>query len=319
MANFITGNQLTEEVYDVIHKAKKHLLIVSPYIKLDDYFKEELFENHKKNSELHIIIGFGKNEKNPQRSLKKEDLNYFKDFPNVSIIYIPKLHAKYYANEKKGIITSINLYDYSFKNNVEFGVISETSRFGGSGIDKEAWDATMNILGDNHTVYIRRPNYKKKFLGKDYLGSETNLDLTDELLSGNLPTKRCVFDFMNETYVNEEKATERLSREEFDLQKISEEPILVETVIAAPIVIEPNLKEQILPQGKALGKLISATNLGKIKGKSFNDVIETMVSNNYIVDKSVISEEGLNIGLNYRENAKGTKWIVYPESLAELL
>jgi len=93
MAKFITGNELTEEVCDIIHKAKKQLLIVSPYIKLDDYFKV-LFDKHKKNPELHLLVAFGKNEKNIQKSLKREDLNYFKDFPNVSIVYIPNLHAK---------------------------------------------------------------------------------------------------------------------------------------------------------------------------------------------------------------------------------
>ena len=56
-----------------------------------------------------------------------EDFDYFKEFKNISIVYVPTLHAKYYANESKGVITSLNLYDYSFKNNIEFGVVSERS------------------------------------------------------------------------------------------------------------------------------------------------------------------------------------------------
>ena len=122
MAKFITGNELTEEIYEIIHKAKKQLLIVSPYIKLDDYFKKEVFKHQIKNDELHVVIAFGKNEKNPQKSFKKEDFEYFKEFRNISIVYVPNLHAKYYGNEKKGVITSINLYDYSFKNNIVFDV-----------------------------------------------------------------------------------------------------------------------------------------------------------------------------------------------------
>ncbi|NNL15122.1 MAG: hypothetical protein HKO81_00595 [Flavobacteriaceae bacterium] len=299
MAKFITGKELTDEVYEIIHKAKKQLLIVSPYIKLDDYFKDALFKEHKKNSELHIIIAFGKNEKNPQLSLKKGDLNYFKDFPNISIVYIPKLHAKYYANEKKGIITSINLYDYSFTNNVEFGVLSESSLFGGSDIDKEAWNETMTILRHNHTVFIRRPNYKKKFLGKDYLGSDTKLDLTEELLKGDLKTKRSVFEFMDETYLNESINSERISREEFEKQNDS--------------------TKNVPTKFKAKGKLLSATNLGKIKNKTFDEVIETMVSKNYLLDKKTITVHGSALGIQYKKNAKGNKWIVYPESLAEIL
>ncbi|MDU8886320.1 phospholipase D family protein [Yeosuana sp. MJ-SS3] len=299
MAKFITGEALAEEVYDIIFKAKKQLLIVSPYIKLDDYFRKELFKIHKKNSEIHLIIAFGKNEKNPQRSVKKEDLAYFKDFPNVSVIYIPNLHAKYYANEKKGIITSINLYDFSFKNNVEFGVVSETTLFGGSGIDKEAWDETMKILAENYTVFIRRPNYKKKLLGKDYLGSDTILDLTDELLNGGLKTRHCVFNFMDETYSDEVKISERISREEFER-------------INRPA-------KAVKPKFKAKERLLSATNLGKEKDKSFSEVIDIMVARKYIKDKNIITEVGIQIGITYKTNAKGNKWIVYPESLAEIL
>ena len=60
MAEFVTGRRLGEEVYDIIFNARKQLLIVSPFIKLDDYFKREVFNKHKSNAELHIIIAFGK-------------------------------------------------------------------------------------------------------------------------------------------------------------------------------------------------------------------------------------------------------------------
>jgi hypothetical protein len=303
MAKFITGKELTNEVYEIIHKAKKQLLIISPYIKLDDYFKKELFDNHKKDSSLHITIGFGKNEKNIQRSLKKEDLDYFKDFPNVSIVFIPNLHAKFYANDKKGVITSINLYDYSFKNNVEFGVLSESSLFntttllGGSAIDKDAWDEAMKILKKNYTIFVRRPNYKKKILGKDYIGSHTLLDYTDDLLNGILPKKRSVFEFLNETFSNVVTSTERLSREDFDKQNSK-----VITIVPTTSV-----------------KLLSATNLGKLKDKPYAEVLNCMIASEYLIDKETITPKGIKMGLMYKENSKGSKWIVYPESLVEIL
>lgn len=303
MAKFITGKELTDEVYDIIHQAKKELLIISPYIKLDDYFKKELFNIHKKNASLHITIGFGKNEKNIQKSLKKEDLDYFKDFPNVSIVFIPNLHAKFYANDKKGVITSINLYDYSFKNNVEFGVLSESSLFntntllGGSAVDKDAWEEAMRILKINYTIFVRRPNYKKKILGKDYMGSHTILDFTDDLLKGTLPKKRSVFEFLSETFSNEPIPTERRSREEFENHNFFSKPVV--------------------PKAKI--KMLSATNLGKLKDKSYADVINCMISNEMLVDKYKITKKGLQAGITFRENAAGNKWIVYPDTLADLL
>ncbi|MFD1062744.1 phospholipase D family protein [Winogradskyella litorisediminis] len=294
MAKFITGKELTEAICNIISNAKKDLLIVSPYIKLDDYFKEHLFNKLLANSDLHIFIAFGKNENNPWKSIKKEDFEYFKNFPNVSIIYIPNLHAKYYANEKRGIITSVNLYDYSFDNNVEFGVISENSFLAGNDIDYEAWEETMDIIKNNYAVFVKRPNYKKKLLGKDYVGSEIVLDLTKELISGNLSRKVSVFDFKSEYFVNVENQEEKsLTREEFKIQKKT--------------------------QSSKYQKFHSATNLGRLKNKSYDEVIKFMKDKEYILDKNTITPKGSKLGLAYKKNKSGTTWNVYPESLSELL
>src|SRR5690554_54763 len=117
MSKFLTGKELEDKIYDIIWDAKETLLIVSPYIKLDNYFKD-LFNKHKNNPKIDLLLVFGKNENDVKRSMSKADFDFFKDFLNISIIYVPNLHAKYYVNEIQGVITSINLYDYSFKNNI---------------------------------------------------------------------------------------------------------------------------------------------------------------------------------------------------------
>ncbi|WZL89787.1 phospholipase D family protein [Salinimicrobium sp. 3283s] len=186
MSQFLTGKDLEDCVYNIIWEAEKTLLIVSPYVKLDNYFKE-LFDRHEANPKLHIVLVFGKNEMNVKRSMRAEDFEFFKKFPNVSIVYVPNLHAKYYGNEKKGIITSINLYDYSFKNNIEFGVYSEQSlinRLSSSTSDLDAWNKCTEIAFNNEVVFAKRPIYKNKKLlinlGKDYVKSEVLLDATDK-------------------------------------------------------------------------------------------------------------------------------------------
>ena len=123
--NFLTEEKLNDKVCDIIYNSEKYLLILSPFIQLGDYFKNVVFKTHINNSKVHIIIGFGKNENNINRSLRKEDFDYFMQFPNITIDYIPNLHAKYYGNESKSVVTSINLIDYSFINNIEFGVYAE--------------------------------------------------------------------------------------------------------------------------------------------------------------------------------------------------
>ena len=188
MAKFITGENLENAVYEIIWEAESNLLIVSPFIKLDDYFKR-LFDKHMNNPKLHILIVFGKNEKEVSRSLSKNDFDYFKKFLNVSIVYIPNLHAKYYGNEKKGVITSINLYDYSFKNNVEFGVYSEInilSKFT-TNADNEAWQTCYELAEKNEAIFIKRPVFEKKILssllGKNYIKSDTLHDTTEKFYS----------------------------------------------------------------------------------------------------------------------------------------
>jgi|SRR5690625_1338175 len=185
MSKFLTGKELEDTIYDIIWDAQEILLIVSPYIKLDDYFKK-LFDRHLNNPKLHLLLVFGKNEDDVKRSLNKSDFDYFKNFPNISIIYVPNLHAKYYGNERKGIITSINLYDYSFKNNIEFGVFSQqnlVNRFTQSA-DNDAWDECMNIAENNEVVFIKRPVYENKRvlinISKNYIRSEILFDSTDK-------------------------------------------------------------------------------------------------------------------------------------------
>src|SRR5690554_4425623 len=194
MSKFLTGEDLENTIYNIIWEVENTLLIVSPYIKLDDYFKR-LFDKHENNPEIHLILVFGQNEKEVKRSMSKSDFDYFKKFPFVSIVYVPNLHAKYYGNERKGITTSINLYDYSFKNNIEFGIYSQhnlLSRFVKSA-DNDAWNECMEIAESHEVVFIKRPVYENKkliiSLGKNYIKSDVLFDSTEKFY-GNFPNKK---------------------------------------------------------------------------------------------------------------------------------
>lgn len=187
MSKFLTGPDLEEAITSIIWDAKDILLIMSPFIKLDDYFIK-LFNNHENNEKLRIVIVFGKNQQDISKSLSLIDYNFFKKFKNITIVYVPNLHAKYYGNEKKGMITSINLYDHSFKNNIEFGVYSEIP-FLNLGISKsadmDAWETCWDIIENNEVIFAKRPVYEKGFLssltGKKYIESRILYDVTDNI------------------------------------------------------------------------------------------------------------------------------------------
>lgn len=210
---FLSGEDLAEEIYDTIYKTEKYLFILSPFIRLDDYFKKNVFETHKNNSSVHIIIGFGKNEDNVNKSFSKEDIEYFLDFPFITIIYIPNLHAKYYGNENKSIITSMNLLEYSFQNNIEFGVLSEKKTLSSNTFFKSAQDTCINVLDDfGYTIFINRPKFKKKLFGRDYVGTENDLDIIEDIIA-NKNIERIPFSgFMEEKFVNVALKGERIKR-----------------------------------------------------------------------------------------------------------
>ena len=213
MSKFLTGSALVDAIDEIIWDAKDTLLIVSPYIKLDDHFRQ-LFDRQKTNQELHLILVFGKNEKSVQKSLNKDDFDYFKQFPKISIVYVPNLHVKYYGNESKGIITSINLYDYSFNNNIEFGVLSEQSLLKSitrsTSSDDEAWDTCMEIADTNEVIFINRPVFEHKSgilsRSKNYRGSKVLFDSTEKfygLFKKNMPSPELLGDYPEELDSND--------------------------------------------------------------------------------------------------------------------
>ena len=121
MNKFLRTQDIIFELRNIIESAKKELVLVSPYWKLDNNVKIYL-KSIKKLDNLRIIVIYGKNPENQSRSLSENDKSFLLEFPNVEIYYLENLHAKFYANENKAIITSMNLYGYS-KDNTEFGIL----------------------------------------------------------------------------------------------------------------------------------------------------------------------------------------------------
>ena len=186
--DFLTGKPLSDTIYDTLFKAEKELIIISPYIQLGDYLKDNVFKQLLNNTKLHILIGFGKNTSNGEKNCKREDIEYFLGFPNITMVYIPQLHGQYYANEKQSVITSMNLLDYSLVNKVEFGVLAEkalTDLVNKNNFFETSKNTIMSVLDSGYTIFAKRPNYNKKFLGlaKDYVGSTVHLDLVNDVLS----------------------------------------------------------------------------------------------------------------------------------------
>jgi len=193
MAKFLTGNELNLELENIFEDAQQQLILISPYIKLHDRYASVL-KTKLYNPKLEIIIVFGKNEENMSKSMKQEDFNFLKEFPNIQIRYERRLHAKYYANETSAILTSMNLYSYSQDNNIEAGVMTKISVLGDianslltnvggdDSLDTQAINYFKRVIIQSELLFSKKPQYEKALWGltKKYKESIIEVDnLTD--------------------------------------------------------------------------------------------------------------------------------------------
>ncbi len=179
MAKFITGNKLNSELEEIFEKANAEIILISPYIKLHERYISSL-KTKKYNPEIEVIIIFGKNEEDISKSMKQEDFNFFKEFPNIQIRYEKRLHAKYFANEENAILTSMNLYSYSQDNNIEFGVLTKKSNgfLNSDSLDSEAWNYFNRVIDQSELLFHRSPQYESAMLGlkQKYKDSKIEID-----------------------------------------------------------------------------------------------------------------------------------------------
>lgn len=181
MVRFLKSNELNAELEKTFEFAKNKLILISPYIKLHERFKSSL-HTKLQDDRLEIIVLFGKNEDDMSKSMEQNTFNFFKKFPNIQILFEKRLHAKYYANESRAILTSMNLYGFSQNNNIETGVMIEKSFrnviTGENSFDIDAFEYFETVISQAELLFERLPMYSKKnFLGqKKYLDSKTSLD-----------------------------------------------------------------------------------------------------------------------------------------------
>ena len=115
MAEFLTTNGISYQIENIIIDAKSKLFLVSPFLQLSKTLFERLKDASNKGVKIKIIYG--------KDDLKPNEKNSLAELTNVELYYFQNLHAKSYFNEFKMVITSMNMYEFSEKNNREMGVL----------------------------------------------------------------------------------------------------------------------------------------------------------------------------------------------------
>lgn len=114
MAKFLDTTGLSYHLQQLINKANEKLVIISPYLKINDRIKQSLEDKNRMKIDIRIV--YGKNELHPDEN------NWLKSMTSIRSSFCKDLHAKCYLNENEAILTSMNLYAFSQVNNNEMGI-----------------------------------------------------------------------------------------------------------------------------------------------------------------------------------------------------
>lgn len=115
MAKFLNTSAINYFLEELIKDARDRLILISPYLKLNDRVKELLADKNRLKIDVRIV--YGKSELQPL------EISWLRELTYIRTSFCKNLHAKCYLNEELCIVTSLNLYEFSQVNNNEMGIL----------------------------------------------------------------------------------------------------------------------------------------------------------------------------------------------------
>ena len=136
MAKFLNTSGTTYHLEELIKKSSDRLILISPYLKLNERIKELLEDKNRLKIDIRIVYG--------KSDLQPEEINWLKNLTFIRTSFCKNLHAKCYMNENECIITSLNLYEFSQINNNEMGIL--ISRDADNQLYSDAYEEAQRII-----------------------------------------------------------------------------------------------------------------------------------------------------------------------------
>lgn len=115
MAQFLTTHGVASEIEQVIMGAQGRLVLVTPFLKLSAILLERLQDAGRRRVLVSIVYG--------KAELSDRELAKLGLIPRLDLRFCENLHAKCYCNDVAMVVTSMNLHEFSEKNNREVGVL----------------------------------------------------------------------------------------------------------------------------------------------------------------------------------------------------
>lgn len=144
MAKFLNTSATNYFLEEMIKEAKDRLILISPFLRLNDRVKELLTDKNRLKIDVRIV--YGKSE------LQPEEIGWLNALSYVRTSFCRNLHAKCYLNEELCIVTSLNLYEFSQVNNNEMGVLIRRSE--DSELYRDAYEESQRIIRISEEVRI---------------------------------------------------------------------------------------------------------------------------------------------------------------------
>tara|TARA_B110000971_G_C19835723_1_gene420168 strand:+ start:87 stop:806 length:720 start_codon:yes stop_codon:yes gene_type:complete len=154
MAKFLNTSATNYYLEELIKDASDRLILISPFLKLNDRIKELLEDKNRLKIDVRIV--YGKSELQPM------EINWLTELPFIRTSFCKNLHAKCYINESSCIITSLNLYEFSQVNNNEMGVY--VSRDDDVEMYKDTYEEAQRIIriSDEVRISLEKIDKQKK-------------------------------------------------------------------------------------------------------------------------------------------------------------
>lgn len=181
MAKFLNTSATNYFLEELIKGATDRLILISPYLKLNDRMKELLADKNRLKIDVRIV--YGKSELQPQ------EIEWLRGLTYIRTSFCKNLHAKCYMNEELCIVTSLNLYEFSQVNNNEMGILIRRSEDGG--LYKDAYEEAQRIIRISDEVRISLERVVGESDGKPNAdaGKSDSEDTTGKLTSSKLGQK----------------------------------------------------------------------------------------------------------------------------------
>jgi phosphatidylserine/phosphatidylglycerophosphate/cardiolipin synthase-like enzyme len=134
MVQFLKTTGITNEIEQLISNSKQQLYLITPYLQISPILKPLIRDLVLKIPTISIMVVCRSDK------INAEDMEFFQDLKIVKILALDNLHAKCYLNENSAIITSMNLYQFSERNNYEMGVKIEKN------VEKEQYEQLFDYV-----------------------------------------------------------------------------------------------------------------------------------------------------------------------------